>query len=431
MTSASLELPPATRTERLSWAGFDFANSSFTTVIITVVYAKVFTGKIVGTGGYMGWHGDSWWAMIQAVSQGLVIVSAPLIGALADRLAAKKRFLAYATLTCVLTTALLSYPTEGQVLLACFLLLLANFAFSTGENLVAGFLPELAPPEEMGRLSALGWTIGYFGGLAALVLSLVLVEANLVRYVPLAIALFFGISALPTFLFLRERAKKRTSSLSIVRQGFSELITTWSERRQWRDLFAFLLSILFFQGGIAVVIAFSAIFAEQELGMSDGQVIHLFIGLQFSAALGAWTFGHIQDRLGSRPALFGSLFLWLCAVLLAFASHSVPPFVASGLLAGFAMGSSQSASRALVGLFCPAGREGEWFGLWGLATKAATVLGLLFYSILIQTSGNRRMAILATGLLFLVGMALLLRVNVPRGLRAARPSNADRNDHST
>jgi UMF1 family MFS transporter len=190
---------------------------------------------------------------------------------------------------------------------------------------------------------------------------------------------------------------------------------TWSERRQWRDLFAFLLAILFFQAGIAVVIAFSAIFADEELNMSDDAIIQLFIGLQFSAAFGAWSFGQVQDRLGSRPAVMLSLFVWIIAVLLAWASYSIPMFQVSGLLAGFAMGASQSASRALVGIFCPRGREGEWFGLWGLATKSATVLGLVFYGILIQSFDDRRLAILSTAGLFIVGLLLMTRVNVARG----------------
>jgi UMF1 family MFS transporter len=411
---------PASRKEVLSWAAFDFANSSFTTVIITVVYAKVFVGSIVptdqdGQHRFWGWHGDSWWAMVQALSQVLVILTAPLIGALADRLASKKRFLAYSTITCVLATATLSLPAEGQVLFAFALVFIANFAFSTGENLAGGFLPELASPAEMGRVSALGWTIGYIGGLCSLVMSLLLVNAGRVGLVPVGVAVFFALAALPTFLILRERATPLAGSGGLVRQAFADLMQTWSERRQWRDLFAFLLAILFFQAGIAVVIAFSAIFADEELNMSDDAIIQLFIGLQFSAAFGAWSFGQVQDRLGSRPAVMLSLFVWIIAVLLAWASYSIPMFQVSGLLAGFAMGASQSASRALVGIFCPRGREGEWFGLWGLATKSATVLGLVFYGILIQSFDDRRLAILSTAGLFIVGLLLMTRVNVARG----------------
>lgn len=422
--------PPPARRERISWAFFDFANSSFTTVIITVVYAKVFTGIVVpgdGQGGrsYLGWHGDSWWAFVQAVSQVLVLLTAPLIGALADRLAAKKRFLLVSTVACVVATSFLSMPGEGQVLAAVALVLVANFAFSTGENLVAGFLPELAEPGEMGRLSALGWTIGYFGGLLSLVVSLFLVDGGRTMLVPLAIGIFFAVASLPTFLFLRERAVPKSDSRGLIRAGFSEVRSTWSERGRWRDLFAFLLSILFFQGGIAVVIAFSAIYAEQEIGMDDASIIHLFIGLQFAAAFGAWSFGQIQDRAGSRPALALSLLVWMAAVLLAWSARTPPPFILSGLLAGFAMGASQSSSRALVGIFCPPGREGEWFGLWGLATKAAAVLGLLFYAVFIQQSGSRRLAVLATTLFFVAGLLLLLRVDVDRGRREAERAGPD------
>jgi UMF1 family MFS transporter len=219
---------------------------------------------------------------------------------------------------------------------------------------------------------------------------------------------------------LKERAIPTFASGSLFRQAFSDLRNTWSERKQWRDLFAFLFSILFFQAGFAVVIAFSAIFAHDVLLMSDKAFIQLFIGLQFSAAFGAWSFGQVQDRLGSRPAVMISLFIWIAAVLLAWASYTPLVFQISGLLAGFAMGASQSASRALVGIFCPKGREGEWFGLWGLATKSATVFGMAYYGILIQVVQDRRFAILSTAGLFVVGLLLMGRVNVDRGRLTAR-----------
>ena len=416
----------ATRKEKLAWAGFDFANSSFTTVIITVVYAKVFTGSIVpadeaGNPQFWGWHGDSWWAFAQVISQVAVLLTAPLVGTLADRLASKKRFLFISALVCVVSTASLVIPQQGQVLFAWLLVVVANFAFSTGENLVGGFLPELADQEEMGRLSALGWTIGYFGGLAALVLSLGLVNTGWVRWVPLGVAAFFALSALPTFLFLRERAQPRQSTQGLLRESFGELRKTWGERHRWRDLFRFLWSILFFQAGVAVVVAFSAIYGTEVIGLTDGGIIRLFIALQIAAAAGAWLFGQIQDRVGSLPALSGSILVWILAVILAWLSQGPELYVVSGILAGLAMGGSQCASRALVGLFCPKGREGEWFGLWGLATKAAAVLGLLFYSLQIQfLGGDRRTAILATGLLFAAGLVLLLRVDMKRGMAAAQ-----------
>lgn len=423
MTRSGDPGPPATR-EKASWCIFDFANSSFTTVIVTVVYARYFVKVVVPDGSWAGVPADSWWAGAGVVSNVLVILSAPVIGAMADRRAAKHRYLLVTTLVCVGATALLSVWGAGAVIAALLCFIIANIAFSSGENLVAGFLPELAPPDQMGRLSAYGWTVGYFGGLLALVLSLLLVNLGGTRWVPIATAAFFGIAALPTFLWLKERAQPKPGRVRMLAAAFGELSTTWRERTRFRDLFTFLGAILLFQGGVAVVISFSAIYAEFEIGMNETEIIGMFMGLQIAAAGGAFAFGWIQDRVGSRAALLNSLGLWIVAVTIAYLARTPGAFIAAGLIAGAAMGASQSASRALIGLFCPAGREGEWFGLWGLATKGAAVLGLAFYGVLMATTGDRRLAILATLALFVLGAIGVMRVDVNRGRQTAQDAEA-------
>jgi UMF1 family MFS transporter len=418
-------LPPPSRREKVSWAFFDFANSSYTTVIATVVYAPYFVRVVVEPGdSFRGIHEDAWWAGVAVLSNLLVILSAPVVGAMADQAAAKKRYLLVATVTCVLATAALCAWGPGQVLAALLCVLVADIAFSTGENLVAGFLPELATPDEMGRLSAFGWTIGYFGGLLALGVALFMVDSH-TRFVPLATALFFAVSALPTFLFLRERATPRPRRGRLLEAAFGELAATWRERRVWRDLFRFLLAILLFQGGVAVVVKFAAIYAKEVVGMEDESIIVMFIALQLAAAGGAIAFGFIQDRVGSRVALLLSILVWIPAVGIAYVSRTAEAFWVAGILSGIAMGSSQSASRAVIGLFCPAGREGAWFGLWGLATKGAAVVGLGFYGlVMVVSGGERRMAILSTLLLFVCGLLLVLRVDMNRGRAAARAAEA-------
>lgn len=414
---------PPSRREKLAWCLFDFANSSYTTVILTVVYARYFVGVIIEDDHWGGLHEDTWWAAAGVISNVLVIISAPVIGALADKVAAKKRYLLFSTIVCVVGTASLSLWGPGMVVAALLCVIVATTAFSSGENLVAGFLPELATPSEMGRLSAYGWTIGYFGGLAALGLALALHGADATWLVPVATAVFFAIAALPTFAWLRERAVPSGGRVRLLEAAFGELRATWRERRRWRDLFIFLGSILLFQGGVYIVISFAAIYAEQEIGMSDEAIIVMFIALQIAAAAGAYAFGFIQDYVGSRFALGLSLVVWIAAVFVAWRAQTSDGIWVAGMLAGAAMGSSQSASRALVGLFCPAGREGEWFGLWGLATKASAVLGLTWYGVFMAVTDDRRLAILTTMLLFVGGLAVLLFVNPERG-RAAAAENS-------
>lgn len=418
-----------TRREKLAWCFFDFANSSFTTVIVTVVFAQYFIAVVVPGKSYRGLHEDSWWALAGAVSNGLVILSAPLIGAMADQRARKKRYLLHSYLACIAATALLTLSGPEWVLPALGLFIAGNVAFGTGENLIAGFLPELAGHEEMGRLSAAGWTLGYFGGLASLFVALLFVNAGLVEWTCAATAAFFGLAGLPTFLWLRERATPapKRAREPLFQAAFGRLRETFGERRRYRDLFTFLASILLFQGGIAIVVAFAAIFAKEEIGLDDQQVIILFVGLQFAAAAGAWVFGHLQDRVGSKPTLFLSLAVWILAVVCVWASHGPGLFFVASALAGIGMGSSQAASRAVVGVFCPSGREAEWFGLWGLATKGAALIALILYAALVNFADRRAAILGVTTALFAGGMAVLTRVNIARGMKMARETaNSER-----
>ena len=422
--------PPATGREKLSWCLFDFANSSFTTVIVTVIFGPTFQSLIV-PGRYAGLKGETWWALALAGSQVLVLLTAPWIGARADRGAAKKRYLFRSWIACWVFTALLFFMGPGMVLPAFFLFIAANLSFSIGENLIAAFLPELASPEEMGRLSGLGWAVGYAGGLIALLLALPFAKGGSLeglRWTNLTTAAFFALAGLPTFLWLKERAvprpRPRTGGSPITR-AFRDTWKSLGQRKAHPDLFAFLLALVLFQAGVACVVGFSSIYAKDEIGFSSQDLIRLFIGLQIAAGVGALLFGYLQDWMGSRRTLLISLFLWCVAVIVAWKTQrgDVAGFTVAGILSGLAMGSTQSASRAVVGLLCPRGSEGEWFGLWGLAVKLAGVLGPLSFGFVAEV-GNLRNALLGTLLLFLGGILLLFRVNMERGRAAAIPQSA-------
>ena len=416
---AAPSLPPPTRREKLAWCLFDFANSSFVTVVVTVVFSRSFAIRIVGPEGHLGLSGETWWSAGLIISQVLVLLSAPVIGAMADRAAAKKRYLFRSYLACVVSTAALTFCGPGAVLPALLLFIAANVAFSTGENLISGFLPELAPPEEMGRLSGYGWALGYFGGLGALALALPLAK-EAPELTNLTTAGFFALAGLPTFLLLRERARPSAElkRKGLIQLAFGELRTTLQQRSRYRDLFVFLGAVMLFQAGIVVVIAFSSIYAEKEIGMDDQEIILLFIYLQVAAALGAFAFGFFQDWVGSRPALMVSILLWIVTIVLAGTAQTKLQFTAAGVLAGISMGPTQSASRALVGMLCPEGREAEWFGLWGLATKSAAVLGPLYFAVVREFS-DLRTAVLGSVAFFAAGLLVLSSVNVARGRQAA------------
>ncbi len=424
-------LPPVKRRELWAWAGFDFANSGYTTVVITAVFSAYFVGTVAGDASWATLA----WTLALSLSYALVIVTAPLVGIYADLHARKKQVLVATTAVCALGTLGLAFAGPGQVALALALIVVSNTAFSTGENVIAAFLPELAREDAMGKLSGYGWAFGYFGGLLILGVCLwwILGAEGRGASTDAAVAqsmLFTGaafvLAALPTFLVLRERAVARPVAkgeiLALLRRRFAEAIRGGTGLR---DLSAFLWCIVSYQAGVATVITIAAIFTQQALGFSATESIALVMVVNITAAVGAAAFGLLQDRIGHKPALTVSLVGWLLAIALLFLSDDRPMVWVAANVAGLCLGASQSVGRALVGYFCPPGREAEVFGLWGLAVKLSMIIGPLTYGVVSWASGNdHKLAMLFTSVFFVVGLALLWRVDVARGRVAAMARQA-------
>lgn len=400
-------------------------------MIVTFGFAIYFTKVVVPASGSgrTANDGDLYWGLAGGISQVLVIATAPLLGAICDFSGQKKRALLITFLTCILGTAALWLVTPGALALAVALFIVSNMGFSSGENLIAAFLPELAGPSSMGRLSGYGWALGYLGGLASLgvcfpfLMGGIDVEhAGMVRLSFVAVALFFLLTGLPTFLFLRERAlpRPRPGGAGYFRAGLRQVTSTIREARRYRQLFRFLWVFLCYSCGITIVISFSMIFAERELRLSVGEILGLFAILQVSAALGAFVFGHIQDRLGARRTIRIALGLWILAVVGAALTHSKAPFYVVANIAGLAMGSSQSAARALVGSFSPAGQSGEFFGLWALFGKMSAVIGPPVFGLASKALGGQRPALALTAAFFVAGWVALAWIDEAEGRAAAQ-----------
>ncbi|HEY9871455.1 MAG TPA: MFS transporter [Candidatus Obscuribacterales bacterium] len=416
--------------EIFSWAMFDFANSGYTTVVMTAVFNAYFVDVVSGSGGANG-LGTLLWTVAVGISYGLVVLTAPILGAVADYSAAKKRLLLFCTATCVVFTAMLSLIGPGAVTAGMFVIIVANFMYSTGENLIASFLPELGPQDQLGRISAFGWSIGYLGGLLVLGACLAYVSwaqahgQTSTQFVPvtmLMVAAVFGAAATPTFLWLSERAVPRAlpAGQSYLTIGFSRLRKTLSEATRFQDLLRFLITLLVYSCGTSTVVVLAAVYAEQVMGFKTSDTITMMILVNLTAAAGAFVFGHVQDRLGSVRTLSLSLVVWLAATLLAAVTHDRTGFWIAANLMGIAMGSSQSAGRALVGQFSPPERSAEFFGLWGLSVKLASVIGPLTYGwVSYLTGGDHRQALLVTAAFFAVSLVLLATVNEARGRSAA------------
>jgi len=325
----------------------------------------------------------------------------------------------------VVFTALLWLAAPGAIWLALGLIVLSNYFFGSGENLIAAFLPELADSQAMGRVSGWGWSFGYLGGLASLGICLAYITAAqrsgqpAALFVPVTMLItagFFAVAATPTFLFLRERAVPQPAT----ENAWKRVRDTLRHAREYRDLRRFLLCMLFYQAGISAVVALAAIYAEQVMKFATGQTIVLILVVNVTAALGAFAFGYLQDAIGHVRGIALTLVGWIAMVAIAASSHSVFSFWVAANLAGLCMGSSQAAGRALVGYLAPPSRAAEFFGLWGLSVKAASIFGPLTYGAVTWSfGGNHRLAILATGAYFVIGLALLAGIDVQRGRKAA------------
>lgn len=411
--------------EIFAWAMYDFANSGYTTVVITAVFNAYFVAQVAGGAAW----GTLAWTSALAVSYAFIIVTAPLVGAYADLHAAKKRLLLAATAGCIVCTAALATVGPGDLWLAVALIVLSNFFYGTGENLAAAFLPEIARGEAMGRVSGWGWGLGYLGGLITLAVCLAYVTwaqgrsmaaSDFVPVTMLMTAAIYAAASAVTFVWLQERAVPAPAPALAVRAAFARLAATARQARRYADLRRVLVCIACYQAGIQTVVALAAVYAHQVMGYTTRDSIVLILIVNVAAAAGALLFGQVQDRLGHVRTLALTLAGWLAAITLVGSAQGDTLFWIAALLIGLCLGSSQSAGRALVGYLSPPARTAEFFGLWGLAVKLASILGPVSYGMTTWLSGNNhRLAIAITGIFFLAGLALLARVDAQRGRAAA------------
>ena len=420
--------PGVKRKEVFGWAMYDFANSGYTTVVITAVFAAYFVGAVANQAE---WATLAWTSAL-SVSYAIVMFTMPAMGEWADRHAAKKKLLMAVTAACVVSTAALAWVGPGQVLLALILIVISNTFYTYGESLTAAFLPELAKPEAMGRISAWGWAWGYLGGMLTLGVCLAYVlwaqgqGQTAGQFVPITMLMTAAIYALAaglTFVLLKEHAQPQ-----LMRQPhasrWQQLVQTFKEAKDYKDFMQLMACAVAYQGGVAVAITLAAIYAEQVIGFQPQETMVLIFVLNIAALVGSLILGYAQDRMGHKLALSLTLWGWGITCVLAALSTSKEMFWWAAVLAGVCMGSSQSTGRAMAALLIPSRRSAEFFGLWSFAIRLASILGPMGYGLITWlTGGNQRLAIAATTSLFAVGWLLLLPVNLKRGRELAK--NAD------
>ncbi|WP_320827229.1 MFS transporter [Reinekea sp.] len=429
---------PVKKREILGWAMYDFANSSYTTVVVTFVYSAFFVNYIVPP--ELAHLKNTFWSIAVALSTTLAIILAPFVGVLCDFSGKKKKYLAWCTLASIVGTSGLFFVNPGQVGLGLLFLVISNTGWMLSESFIASFLPELASPKNMGKVSGIGWGIGYIGGLLSLLLMFRIItssaQLHLAAYINenqlamIFIALFYALGALPTFLLVKERAVAQpgfadADLTTLLKAGTGRILAMKSLVLEYPILFRFFIAFMVYSAGISVVVKFFGIYAQDEIGITGSDLVLIGATLQISSMVGAIGFGYLEDKLGSKGTILLSLAWWLLGII---GIYSLTPlaelfglsqehmFTVLAFIAGSALGATQSASRALVGLLAKPKDSALLFGLWGTFGRFAIIIGMTFGPI--SDLLGRHTALLFIMVYFIIGALMLMAVPIHQALRS-------------
>jgi MFS transporter, UMF1 family len=392
------------------WTLFDFANTSFSIIVVTFLYAVYFKKTVAGNEAI----GDLYWSLSTSIAMAITAFISPVLGAIADYRAGKKRFLLFFTLLCILGTASLYFIGPGQIFWGIFLFVLANVGFEAGLVFYDAFLPEITAPKNYGRVSGYGFGMGYFGSLATLAIIYPFIEASMIKESFPVAALFFLIFSLPIFFFLKEKRTKVDEKQSVVSIGFSRVWSTLTHLKHYKNLAIFLVAFFFYIEGVNTIIFFSGNYASTTLGFTEMELLIFFIVVQTTAIAGSVVLGIVADKIGQKRTIVITLFMWLATVTLAYFVYDKMGFYIVGLLAGSAMGSCQSTSRSLMSRLTPPEKKTEFFGFYSFFGKSSAVIGPLVFGLVSFISGDQRLAIISIAFFFIVGLLILSKVKDPK-----------------
>ncbi len=412
----------------VSWALYDWANSAFTTLVVTFVYGTYFTQAMAAD----VISGTALWSRGIVVTAIVVAIASPLLGVLADRAGRRRRYLLVSTLVCVGFTAAVTFVAPGDrnaALTALAMVVVANIAFEVGMVFYNAFLPDLAPPERIGRVSGFGWGLGYAGGLACLALALlVLVREEPLLSIPteagfnyratnLLVAVWFLVFSIPAFLYLRDRPA--TGEPATLAGAFSGLVDTLRRARRYREVVKLVVARMIYNDGLVTIFAFGGVYAAGTFGMTLAEVIQFGIALNVAAGIGAWVFGRLDDRLGGKWVVMVSLVGLMAMTMLAALATDKAMFWAAGLGVGLLVGPNQSASRTLMARFIPPEHENEFFGFFAFSGKLTAFAGPLLLGVVTEAFASQRLGVASILVFFVAGALVLMAVDERRGLEAA------------
>ena len=429
--------PASTRQERVGWYFYDFANSAFSTTVVTV-----FLGPYLGS---IAEHAQDAKGLVHplgipvaagsvfpytvALSVLLTVFVLPVVGAIADRTSHKTRLLALFSYIGAGATVGLVLLTGTRYLLGVVLLLIANICFGAANVVYNSFLPQIAGPDERDRVSSIGWATGYVGGGLLLALNLAALtvlgddhKAEVARWSIVSAGVWWAAFTTIPVLRLRDRpavaGEHRGSALV---DGFRQLRHTLAGLRAYPLTLFFLIAYLVYNDGIQTVISMASVYADKELGLTQTVQVETILLVQFLAFGGAWAMGRLAQRIGAWKTILGSLVVWTVALGIAFVLPAGQPtlFMLLGALIGIVLGGSQALSRSLFSQLIPPGREAEYFGLYEISSDGTSWLGPLAFGVVYQVTHTYRIAIISLLAFFLIGFVALLAVPVRRAITAA------------
>ena len=399
-----------------AWATYDFANSPFTTLVITFVYATYFTQAIA----LDPIQGTALWSRAVTITALIVAFASPALGALADRGGYRKPFVIAATLVCAAFTAALYGVLPGEIMTALILLVIANIAFEFANVFYNAFLPDIAPPRRIGAVSGWGWGLGYVGGLLALAVALVtLVQPETpwfgfstengenVRATNLLVAAWYLVFSVPLVLWVREDRSRVSQKGKIAREAYAQLRGTFAEIRKHKQTVRFLIARLIYNDGLVTIFAFGGIYAAETFGFAIEQVLLFGIVVNVFAGIGAVAMGYLDDHIGAKRTISISLLGLIVATLLATVATQAMWLWVAGILIGIFAGPNQSASRSLMARFVPPGMQNEFFGFFAFSGKLTAFMGPLLLGLLTQLTGSQRAGVTVVLVFFVIGLVLL------------------------
>ena len=418
----------ATTRERWAWYLYDFGNSAYAAVVLLAVYSAYFQGQVVG-----GAKGSQLWGRSVAIAMLVVALISPVLGAIADFSGTKKRFLFVFTSMAVIFTSLLFFVQPGDIFWGMVFFILAEIGYRGAQVFYNSLLPEIAAPDEIGKVSGIGWAIGSLGGIICLLLilpAIMLIGATwVVRASLIFTAVYFALSTIPLFTRLKERAepKRLPAGESYLTFGFRQIFDTLRKARNYQEFIRFMLAFLIYNDGIMMIMNFASIIGAVLFGLEQQGLIVFVILVQVTNVLGAYLFGYLADKWNAKRSLVAAITLMLGTLVWLYFTRTAVMFFVVGAVAGLAMAGMQAVSRSMVSRLSPPGQSAEFYGFFAVAGRTSSFIGPAVYgwvayraALWFEAQGwteflaeqqGQRMAILTIGFFLLVGMGLLFSVD--------------------